>query len=362
MVLPNNGQERPTAIAAETADLSTLARITCISSLSRLNITPLPPIPRMVGQPDQMTPILQTLHHFDTVTYCSMGSHLAQQVIKTCMHNLVVQNPSLLHAINGVSAAHLCHLLPADQHPKQYRQNQLAAAYHWKEAVRLFRNDLESGAVDHSMDALISTMMLVSVHQYMLNDPKPHAFKSFVDVPLERRRECLQWLNMGKGFQAVSQCLGDLMRQSIWVPVMQDADYIVLPFWDHLQQDETCTLFLELCEITEQSSPEGNTFYAPLEHLLFYRHLKPCANNFAKFITFVGQLDDQFQRLLLQLDKRALLILAYWLAMMTKIQQWWIGQRSSRECRSIVRYLMHDEDRRVRKLLEYPAAVVNIAL
>lgn len=333
-----------------------------MSSLRRLNITPVLPIPSTVRQLDQMTPILQTLHHFDTVTYCSLGSHLAHQVIKICMHNLVVQNPSLLHAINGVSAAHLCHLLPANQHPKQYRQNRLTAAYHWKEALRLFRIDLESDAVDHSIDALISTMMLICVHQYMLNDPGPHTYKSFVNAPLERRRECLQWLGMAKGFQAVHQRLGDLMWQSIWTPVMKDADYVVLPLWDHLCQDETCTLFLELCGITERSSPEANPFYTPLEHLFFYRHLEPCANNFAKLITFVGKADDRFQTLVLQLEKRALLILAYWLAMMTRIQQWWISRRSSSECRSIVGYLMHDEDIRVRKLLEYPATVVRMNL
>jgi len=167
---------------------------------------------------------------------------------------------------------------------------------------------------------------------------------------------------MGKGYQAVCRSLGDLVLQSIWGPVMQDAGYVVLPFWKYLQEDRTRTLFLDLCGITEQSSPEDNPFYVPLGHLLSYRHLGPCLNNFAKLIAFVGKLDGKFKELLLRLEKRALLILAHWLAMMTRTQQWWISQRSATECRSIVGYLMRDEDKRVRTLLEYPAAMVSVSL
>lgn len=103
--------------------------------------TLVPAVPNATKLPDHMTPALQTLHHFDTITYCSMGSDMGQQIIRSYMYHIALEKPYLMHAVNGVSAAHICHLLPAVQHPAQHRQSKLAAAYHWHEALRQFRDE-----------------------------------------------------------------------------------------------------------------------------------------------------------------------------------------------------------------------------
>lgn len=345
----------------------------CASALATVNtsraLTPLRPaltllFPLAAEAPEQMTPVLQTLHHFETVTYGSMGSDLGQQIIKLCVHSIAVERPYLMHAVNGISAAHLCHLIPAAQHPDRYRQSKLADAYHWHNALGLFRRELSLGANKENMDALISTVMLICVHQFMMTDPVPDPSQSFVYALPERRPECIRWLTIHHGFQALWGQLEDMVWESVWSPVLRDADFkqnapLLLPA---PADDKVHTLFLELCEVNEHCSPENNALHAPLECLLCLRRLKPSMNTFNKLITFVGTIDQRYYRLLLARDKRALVILAHWLALMTEIHQWWISGRSKAECSAITTFLMFDRDERVKELLEYPARIVGIVL
>lgn len=317
-----------------------------------------------VDIPDQMTPVLQTLHHFDSVTYCSMGSEMGQRIIRSCMHQLVADTPYLMHAINGVSAEHLCHLLPEAQHPVQHKQSRLAGAYHWQKALRLFREEIATGANPSNMDALISSVMMICVHQFKLTDSLPDPSKSFVFAPPEQRDEFLKWITIHHGFKAIQAELGDLVWQSVWNPVFYDSDFkdTAPRFTDPDAGDETHALFLDLCEITDESSPESSAYYEPLEYLLFVRQLPPSVNRFNKLVTFVATIEGQYLALLLKRDKRALLILVHWLALMSEIQQWWISGRVRAECVAITTFLMHDRDERMRRLLVFPARTVGLRL
>lgn len=294
-----------------------------------------------------------------------MGSDMGQQIVKASFYDLSLEKPYLMHAVNGVSAAHLCHLLPAGQHPIQHCQSQLAGAYHWQKALQLFRDELASGVNEHNMDALISTVMLICVHQFMLADALPDPSKSFVYAPSEQRDQRIKWLTIQHGFKVMQEQLGDLLWKSIWSPVLRDSDFKQnapsISIMDTGSSDETHTLFLDLCEITESSSPDDNPYLGALEYMLVLRQLKPNMNNFNKLVTFVTNIEGRYLQLLLDRDKRALLILAHWLALMSEIQQWWISGRTRTECIAIVTFLMHDRDERVRKLLEYPARTVGLA-
>ena len=158
--------------------------------------------------------------------------------------------------------------------------------------------------------------------------------------------------------------LGDVIWESVWNPVFQDSD-IKQPSGKIMTPeagDETHALFLELSEITPESSVETNPYYEALEFLLFIRQLKPSVNRFNKLVTFVAVIEGEFLRLLLERDGVALLILAHWLALMSEIKQWWISARCKSECTAITTFLMHDQDERVRTLLRFSARTVGIVL
>ncbi|KAL2427276.1 hypothetical protein ABEF95_011005 [Exophiala dermatitidis] len=337
-------------------------RPAALSTPLRAALTPM--FPFAEEHPKDMTPVLQTLQHFDTVTYCSMGSVIAQDIIKECVHGVAVQKPYLLHAVSGVSAAHLCHLLPANQHPVQHRQSKLADAFHWHKALTLFRRELSSGVNRQNMDALISTNLLVCVHQFMLTDHLPNPGKSFVYAPPDERPKRTKWLTIQHGFEALRDELREQVWDSMWKPVLMDANIsqsaplvCVAP-----NEDEVHALFLDMCQVSTHSSADNNPYYTALTHLLFLRQLEPTMNTFNKLITFVGIIHGKYYRLLLERDKPALLILAHWLALMTELRQWWISGRSKSECIAITTFLKFDQDKTVRKLLEYPARVVGLAV
>lgn len=65
----------------------------------------------------------------------------------------------------------------------------------------------------------------------------------------------------------------------------------------------------------------------------------------------------QFHTLLVEKEPRALLILAYWLALMSRIPQWWIVGRSRHECAAICAFLRSHPDPRLRALLEVPERI-----
>ncbi|EXJ65289.1 hypothetical protein A1O7_01630 [Cladophialophora yegresii CBS 114405] len=277
---------------------------------------------------------------------------------------LALQKPYLMHAINGVSADHLCYLLPAAQHPVQHGQSQLAAFYHWQKALQLFRDELSNGATEENMDGLISTVMLICVHQFMLSEPLPDPSKSFIYAPPEARRERLAWLTIQHGINALRSQLGDVIWNSIWRPVFLDSAIFqrVPNYVTSKAGDEAHSLFLEICEVTAESSCDTNPYYEALQHLLYIRRLRPSVTTFNKLVEFVAVIEGEFLRLLVSRDTRALLILAHWLAMMSEVGQWWISVRCKAECIAITTFLMHDRDERVRELLRYPARTVGIGL
>ena len=190
------------------------------------------------------------------------------------------------------------------------------------------------------------------------------AEREYMSAPADQRDDRLRWLQIHHGFTAMQAALGELIWDSVWNPVFQDSEVRQLSsnVMTPDAGDETHALLLKFCDITPGSSRKNNAYYEALQFLLFLRQLDPSLNRFNKLVTFVAVIENEFLRLLLERDKRALLILAHWLALMSDIRQWWIGARCKSECIACTTFLMHDRDERVRALLEFPARSVGIVL
>lgn len=365
VILPKQGGHSDASTPCSSASDSAAVGFGNNSSLSppRPALFSMPAFLVTTDLPESMTPFMQTLQQFDSNTYLSMGSDMGQKIVKTCMYTIAIETPHLMHALHGVAATHLGHLLPASRHPVQNKQSKIAAAYHWQRCIQLFRTELQAGPTRQNMDALISTVMLIATHQFMLPEPCPDVSKSFVFAPAHQREAHLAWLFISSGFQGLWRALGDNIEHSVWMPVLQDSDIrnFKSPTLMQPSGDETHDLFLELCEVDTATTAEESPYYTLLESLLFLRQMSPSKNAFNKLVNFLGGIDHKFHRLLILRDKRALLILAHWLGLMCEIQQWWISGRSQAECLAITTFLMNDPDMRVRKLLEYPARVAGIA-
>lgn len=170
-----------------------------------------------------ITPYTQTLQHFNSITSTTVGSLVAQRIFKASVLQMAMSHPYLMHATLAVSAAHLSYLFPASSHPKEHQRNALAVAYHWKSSLKLFRAELNSvqGIRAHNMDPLLSTCMLLAIYSFSLQESTQD---SFVYVDTYKSPGTLGWLTAQSGFKGLLIELSEHLNESVWLPVLTDAD------------------------------------------------------------------------------------------------------------------------------------------
>lgn len=327
-----------------------------------------------------MTSPLATLHHFEELTAYTCGSPMAQPIIKSSILSLARQWAFLLHAMLGTAAAHMSHLLPADLNAVQHARNRAADAYHWGQALKLFRQALAPGGTRENMDALLTTIMLVAIHQFRLSEDdqstpvtqndRVSREGSFVLIDDDDKRlAAMHWLTIQSGFKVLLDQLQRFIADSMWISVLEDASRI--PDGRVCDEagsttDDVERLLCDFCNITNESTEENNPYYGSLATVLSIRRLRPIRQEyFNKLIRVIGRLTHEMRTLLWLRDTAALLVLAHWLTLMAGLNQWWIIRRAEREIRAIISYLMVkdvglDTKKRVRLVLREPALLAGV--
>jgi hypothetical protein len=333
------------------------------------------------------------LHHFYTTTAVTCGSPASQAVHRSAVVNAAVQTPFLMYALLGLAAAHLRYLTPQALVVSRSRLKVLEC-YYWAEAFDGFRAELAgsdksrslvatkcSNVTRENMDQLLSTLMLVSMHQFSYRDYRhtegDPAELSFVwRYDRTEREAALKWLGIEAGFKGLLGAMAPWLNESFWLPIMRRVDVedevdldgwltgSVLPI---KSLDSTERRLAEVCGIT---SPSGgsNDYYTNVETLIWCRSFRPIGpEHFNQMIAFVGRTTPAFRELLLQRETPALLILVHWLQLMHGIGQWWIVERCRAEIRAIVAFLckrhVSGRDRsEIIDLLREPAATVGFTI
>ena len=75
-------------------------------------------------------------------------------------------------------------------------------------------------------------------------------------------------------------------------------------------------------------------------------------------MAFMGRLAGPFQDLLVALDNRALMIVLYWMALLSELDLWWARRRITIEAYAIIQYLEDDSSRLVQDMLRLPKSVL----
>ena len=139
-----------------------------------------------------MTPFLQTLRHFELFTYATLGSPVLQEIMESSILAMALQKPYLMHAILGVAACHLSHLVSATHQPTLHYQCVVADAYHWQKALPLLREEFNSphSIGPHNMDALFGTCALLFIHSFQCTDADPRRRWGSSVLTLASLRNC----------------------------------------------------------------------------------------------------------------------------------------------------------------------------
>lgn len=249
-----------------------------------------------------------------------------------------------MHAIIGVAISHLCNVLP-DNSP--YR---VAEAYHWQETLKQYSQEISS-VNKNNMDKLFSTCLLLTIRTFMLEEFNPRTSFVFSNDPAD-----LNWLLLQGGLRFLLERTGKWLPNSMWWSTFMETHDSNIDFEDtrpgrvDLNPD-----FADLCGITESSTTENNPYLWPLRMLTILLTLEPGQKNKQKYGTWMGRLEPAYLDCLLSKEPPALVLLAWWLALMSYLDEWWAETRVRSECTAICMKLEDSDDPVLLMLLEFPA-------
>ena len=160
---------------------------------------------------------------------------------------------------------------------------------------------------------------------------------------------------MTGGFRALPPDLGDGVSE--WIPVLKGSDDAHGSFSDKSPGTNGIPeAFLSVCGLDDDELRENNPYHKILRQLAPLLRMAPSPNNMNKLLGFSGRTWVDFRPLLERKDQRALLLFAWWLALLGQVDEWWITTRARTACMAVVHYLSATKDPRVQALLVYPAS------
>ncbi|KAK2757293.1 hypothetical protein FQN54_004807 [Arachnomyces sp. PD_36] len=296
--------------------------------------------------------LVESLRHFDMFTSDTLGAPIARGIIKSKVLPLASSAPYLMHSIIATSISHLRHLQPIT-----HNATHVSEAYHWQQAVTLFRKEMNAPIKLENMDSMISTCMMLAVLSYTSDSHDPSA--SWVFSPHAKT----SWLFINGGLNSLMDTYAPVFAQSVWLPILVDAkDFTGSEFIQNPGRDGIAADFADLCCVNDSSTHKNNPYHEPLRTLTALMQLEFVSANYSRFVFFMRSIRGEYRELLKEKDPRALLILGHWFAILCGIDQWWIRDRVKLECRAVCTYLEHNDDSRIVKLLAFPAEACGYAL
>ncbi|KAJ5808895.1 hypothetical protein N7474_010164 [Penicillium riverlandense] len=251
-----------------------------------------------------------------------------------------------MHAIIAVATTHICQI---SHDNSGYR---VAEAFHWQQAVTQYSKEVATCITQANMDKLYPACMLITVQSFTLKEYNPRESFVFSDDPTS-----LNWLFLQGGMRYLLERTNQWLPQSMWFShFMQVRDDPSFDFDDSrpgrvgLDPD-----LADLCGITEASTLANNPYLWPLRMLMQFLPLEQKPPCFRKYFNWVGRLEPEYQQCLLQKETPAMILLAWWLALMCCTNLWWLDARVRSECTAICMRLEDSDDPLVLRLLEFPA-------
>lgn len=298
---------------------------------------------------------VRILQHFQATTFLTLGGPRYTSIFHSSVRGKAWERPYLMHLTLAVSSAHLKRLVPRALNPRLHQCYALAEASHWQRGLRLYRAAL--AARHHDSDATITATFLSIIFTFALDDALPPDSYAAADDP-DKLTHALNPLAATAGFGALRALLGERILDSVWRAVLLDSDDAHGTFsTDTPGVAGLPAAFVHLCELDPSSNADNNPYHTIVRLLTPLLRLRPDGHNFTKLIAFSGRTWRAFRPLLCRRDPRALLLLAYWFALMRQVGQWWIATRAETECVAIVEYLCRVGDARITALLPFPASL-----
>ncbi|KAK4930041.1 hypothetical protein LTR49_003369 [Elasticomyces elasticus] len=310
--------------------------------------------PLLCGRNEYATYCL--LHHFHNVTSTFLGSDECTTALQCITAAKVHSHPFLMHMALTLASGHLKYLTARTTH----RYYALMETIHWQIGLRLYRQHL---ACPKRLDFDATIAGCVGAVFLAFATEKPLAVDAYVKGDRDAMQVIVGPLAAAGGFGSMKQVVGESMGDSLWRKLLRSTDDQLGSFTSHEKGSQGLPLaFVELCEVDTLSHRGNNAYHHILRLLTPLLRLRPGEGYFGKLIAFSGRTWSAFKPLVLARDPRAPLLLSYWFALMARYGQWWIVRRAESECSAIVEYLSKSWNKRIDRLLAFPATFGNEGL
>ncbi|KXL51509.1 MAG: hypothetical protein FE78DRAFT_26394 [Acidomyces sp. 'richmondensis'] len=304
---------------------------------------------------------LELIDHFENHAEHWLGSPTAQSIIQQHGFELALNAPYLMHAILAISAKHLSHLYPAAE---KYR---VAATVHYTRSLQAYSAQLVYD-IDHgNANALLGASGLLAKLSFIntptMSDEKPTTSGS---APA--------WIRSMQGVKTLFQTpkLLKELENGMMTPLLRiyssapSKEEFLFDPQDQEIGSHTFGALKKLCDIDASPSNGGtksiNPFGPVLDRLEPLMMCKPTHAKIDRFMAFIALAEPSFIELLVSGEPRAMLILAFWCARFSLVEQWWTGPPARNECKRLCAHLSKIREPTIQALLRSPAMTCGYEL
>lgn len=240
-----------------------------------------------------------------------------------------------------------------DQHLTSERNAKVSAAiaFHWSQGASLLNKRLSGGVKPSERDALWACAGLLGALSFA-SSPATTPAEAWPLKPYSPSD--LDWLKMTEGKKAIWKIADPMRQDSVFYPMVPNFLQFATPISWSPELQRLPVELIQLCKLNDAAMHDSNPYLAPASFLARMIGTKCTADNMGMFLSFLGCMHRDFRQLLEGKDPCALVLMAYWYAMISPLLEWWMLRRSSLECQAICKYLelYHEDDRNISNMLK----------
>lgn len=292
---------------------------------------------------------IELIDHFLDTTIPWLGSPELQRIIQKEGLLLALKAPYLLHAILAISASHLSSIHP------EHKKYEVAATIHYQHALPYYSSQLGSEIDAENADSIIGCGYIQTMLAFENISTSSSSYGGGGDVA---------WLRAMQGIRLLlsTEKIRPHLKRSIWLPVFLKSGGWKENTCQHLGDVDdpwaatTSKALHSLCNVPFDSPDRYSSYGLPLSILCELMRSDVSHDTIGKFMVFIGKLPPDFVQLFQEDDPRAMLIMAFWCALICGVDQWWIVHSATVECRRLCASLDNVADLQIRDLLIFPAS------
>jgi hypothetical protein len=253
-----------------------------------------------------------------------------------------------MHAVMTMSCAHdRCMNDPGSSKPT------VLETYHLNRSLAMFNQRLNMKITSADKDPIWATCGLMKgiclAHNYSSCPEEAWPLNSEGSSPFD-------WLALQDGTKAVWRLISPLDSGSVFnVVTKRILQAVSLPSSSSEGYERVHRLMTELFKLEESPHTSRNPYQYAVPIILSLLGTDCNEDTIFQFFHFSAELKSDLRHLLFMKDPRALLLLAYWYAMVST-GMWHMQRRATIECQSICIYLekYHADDLILLELLQFP--------